>query len=175
MSLTNRILKAVEAQEQQTADELQETLGETNRKRLLDNCTHLVNRGLIVRQPHEITRLPAYCITAAGREKLKGAGEDPQEPAAPSCPIPVFTEQAKPELPAKAGAPEGKPDWGHYMVVGHQPFCADRAEAVAKAENMVKANGGTAHVVMVVATAKQSIVWDNVLDGQLPEGNDRGH
>lgn len=165
MNLTNRILKAIAGQEQQTADELQEALGEKNRKRMLDNCTHLVNRGLITRQPHEITRLPAYCITAAGRERLATMPDEPETEApggkAAPLPIPVFGASRLEIQGENAAKPEEKPEVEtfHVLTSGVLQECAGLDEAKEMAAAMVRKTGGRVSIVKVVARADMDVVW----------------
>jgi len=75
MSIRHSILAALSADGILLMDELSEKTGEKNLKRLRDNVNMAITDKLVDRIRDETTRLPAYQITPAGRERLdQGVG-----------------------------------------------------------------------------------------------------
>lgn len=79
-----------------TFDDLQIQTGET-RKKLQYNTMHAINLKLVERTQDDVTRLPAYRITPAGRKYLEKLGNG--RTAEPSDPAPA-AEKPQPAPPA---------------------------------------------------------------------------
>ena len=127
-----------------TIDDLQIHMDEP-RKKIVDNAVHAANDDLIKRMRDDVTRGPAYQITAAGREYLaKYSGEvaEPSLPGAPICAeskIAVITSGVTTDFPAfhepTASAIVGamafgyqgsnEPPEGHWLTEFHQRGVAD--------------------------------------------------
>lgn len=172
MNFVNKLLKAISLNSYMSIEELQDALGEPNRKRVMDNSYHLVKNGFVERIQDEITRLPAYRITTIGRLKLAAREKDEDEdeddiirtppatkPAAPKDKDSAYVGIKPADIPVLGSTKPEKP--AMYLVVPASAYNRFESEQAAREHALSNMDAGESLLIAcIVATGKKTIVWE---------------
>ena len=150
LSIRHATLHALDAYGILELDEIQEKVGEKNRKRLLDNLNAAIADKLIDRRKDDATHLPVYQITSLGKDRLKsGIGSKGGENAAKRAAKPAPVDS----IPGDVG------------VVGKDADLGETVQEVVAADEQARMAQGMLEDIAKIAGAYVSNPLASALDG----------